>query len=226
MDITQKRIKNPLKAGVITLTILGIMVGSVRGLESPEVAVLLKHIMTQKTKPVQVATQDSPVTSTTTATTTESTGQTVSPANSATNSVTSSPQPTHAASSPSTVAVVTTPTHTPTPAPTPTPTSPPVTYTYINGSYYAVGSFAVPSHTEKIGIQITIYDDTITATSVTSMADNGTSQHYETDFINNYQQYVVGQKVATLKLSKVSSASLTPVGFNNALAQIRTQAHY
>ena len=47
---------------------------------------------------------------------------------------------------------------------------------------------------------------------------------YENNFIANYKPFVVGKQLKDLSLSKISSASLTPIGFNNATDSIRAQA--
>ena len=113
----------------------------------------------------------------------------------------------------------------PTPTPTPTPTPPPApVYMYRNGTYAANGSFSTPGGTEQIGVTLSITNDTVTASSITHLAVNGTSMSYENNFIANYKPFVVGKKLKDLSLSKISSASLTPIGFNNATDSIRAQA--
>jgi hypothetical protein len=50
------------------------------------------------------------------------------------------------------------------------------------------------------------------------------STSYINSFEGGVQGLVVGQKLNQINLSKVNSASLTPVGFNNAINQIKTLA--
>jgi hypothetical protein len=117
------------------------------------------------------------------------------------------------------------PTATPTPtsAPTPTPTPPP-TYTYRNGTYSTTAAYTVPGYTETVGVSLTITNDSITATSATNMSNNGESSFYQNDFISKYSSSVVGKKLATLSLGKIGASSLTPNGFNAAVAKIRVMA--
>ena len=47
---------------------------------------------------------------------------------------------------------------------------------------------------------------------------------WQQQFASGYESYVVGKSLSTLKLTKVSGSSLTPIGFNAAVADIQTQA--
>ena len=143
------------------------------------------------------------------------------------------PTPAAPAPTPSAPVVTPKPTPTPTPAPpAPNPTPPPAptppppapTYTYRNGTYSADGSFSTPGGTEKIGITLVIVNDVVTDTSAVNKSVDSTSRSYTNDFIANYKSKVVGKSLASLSLSKVSSASITPIGFNNAAQLIRSQA--
>jgi uncharacterized protein with FMN-binding domain len=95
---------------------------------------------------------------------------------------------------------------------------------YNNGTYSATGSYMSPGGYDQIGVSITIKNDIITATSATNMASDGRSQRYEDRFIAGYKQYVIGKNIASVNLGKISGSSLTPEGFNDALAQIKAQA--
>ena len=71
---------------------------------------------------------------------------------------------------------------------------------------------------------MTLKDGAVTETSATSGAIDDEGKEYQSDFIAGYKQQVVGKKVDTISLSRVSGSSLTSQGFNNALKQIETQA--
>ena len=125
--------------------------------------------------------------------------------------------------------------NTPVSAPTPSPASstPPTPVAavpknyvsvYRNGNYSATGSYDSPGGTENVSVTLTITSDIITSVSVTSGAYDRRSQSYQNIFIANYKQYVIGKNISSLNLGKISSSSLTPVGFNDALAKIRAQA--
>src|ERR1035437_2017530 len=121
---------------------------------------------------------------------------------------------------------------TPTPiAPAPViptiPTPPPIDIpksVYKDGAYSAIGSYMSPGGYNQLGVSITLKNDIITSASVTNMAGDRRSQRYQDQFISGYQQYVVGQNIANVFLTKISGASLTPSGFNDALTQIKAQA--
>lgn len=111
-----------------------------------------------------------------------------------------------------------------TPVATPKPT-PALTYAYRNGSYTAIGSYSVPGRgSEQITVTVIITNDAISASTVTAGATNNESLDFQSAFIGGYKPYVIGKSVGTLSLGRISGASLTPKGFNSALAQIRTQA--
>ncbi len=108
-------------------------------------------------------------------------------------------------------------------------TPPPATtkksvYTYKNGTYSATGSYMSPGGQDQVAVTLTLLNDIVTSVSVTPQAGDRTSQRYINKFLSGYQQYVVGKDISTLNLSRVSGSSLTPIGFNNALSQIRAQA--
>lgn len=116
---------------------------------------------------------------------------------------------------------------TPTPVPVVTQT-PPVDTTkksvYKNGTYSATGSYNSPGGYDQLGVIVTLSNDIITNVSVTSGAGDRTSQRYQNMFISGYKTYVVGQNIASVNLGKISGSSLTPIGFNDALSQIKSQA--
>jgi uncharacterized protein with FMN-binding domain len=98
------------------------------------------------------------------------------------------------------------------------------TSTYKDGTYTATGSYMSPGGPDKIGVTVTLANNIVTDVSVTPEPGDHTSSHYQGIFAANYKQYVVGQNIATLHLTKVSGSSLTPKGFDDAIAQIKTQA--
>jgi uncharacterized protein with FMN-binding domain len=137
---------------------------------------------------------------------------------------------------PTTPIPVISPIATPTPKPKPTPsvpapvippTPPPIDIpksVYKDGTYSAIGSYMSPGGYDQIGVSVTLKNDIITGASVTNMGVDRRSQRYQDQFISGYQQYVVGQNIANVFLTKISGASLTPSGFNDALTQIKAQA--
>lgn len=95
---------------------------------------------------------------------------------------------------------------------------------YKDGTYSAAGNYNSPAGAEEIDVTLTLKKDIVTNASVVEKAVNPKSVYMQGQFTAGFKQYVVGQNIATLKLGKISGSSLTPNGFNDAVAKIRTQA--
>ncbi len=109
---------------------------------------------------------------------------------------------------------------TPNPVPTETTTS----YLYKDGSYSTIGEYLSPAGEEQIGVQITLKDDVITDVAVEAKTKQAVSIKFQTIFVENFKPVVVGKKLDEVNLDKVSGSSLTPKGFNDAVAKIKVQA--
>ncbi len=132
------------------------------------------------------------------------------------------------ATQPSTSATTsTTPTATTSSGSTPTATSSSSTasYTYKNGTYNADGNFNTPGGFQSIGVSVSIQNDIVTNAVVTDQTTDGDSAAYAQMFIDGFRSYVIGKSVSGIHLYGVAGASLTSEGFNNALSQIKNQAH-
>jgi cytoskeletal protein RodZ len=108
---------------------------------------------------------------------------------------------------------------------TTTPSTTNTTSTYKNGTYSSDGNFNTPGGFQSIGVSVTIQNDTVTNATVTDQTTDGDSSAYAQMFINSFRDYVVGKNVGSIHLYGVAGASLTSEGFNNALSQIKSQAH-
>ncbi len=95
---------------------------------------------------------------------------------------------------------------------------------YKDGSYSATGSYGSPAGTESVKVTLALKNGIIESADVVGEANDHTSKRYQDMFISNYKQYVVGKNIDSVNLDKISGSSLTPVGFNNAVAKIRTEA--
>ena len=95
---------------------------------------------------------------------------------------------------------------------------------YKDGTYSATGSYAAPSGAESVTVSLTIKGDVVTDASSSVNAKGGASKSYQEIFAANFKQYVVGKNIDNIVLTKVSGSSITPVGFNDALAKIKVQA--
>ncbi len=96
--------------------------------------------------------------------------------------------------------------------------------TYKNGTYSASGTYSTPGGAESINVTLTIKDGVVTDSSVSQSTTNRESQEFFNSFAASYKGKVVGQKLESLSLSRVSGSSLTPRGFNSALASIKSKA--
>lgn len=134
--------------------------------------------------------------------------------------------PTDVAQVPIDIPVQTSPVQTPPVIPPVTPPKPnPTTFVYKNGTYSADGNYFSPGGSETIVVQVTLKDDVIVEAVVqANNPSGGTAERYQKIFIDNFKQFVVGKKIETIGLSKVSGSSLTPKGFNDALSKIKAEA--
>lgn len=103
-------------------------------------------------------------------------------------------------------------------------TTPSTQSTYKDGTYTATGSYMSPGGMDQVGVTLTLKNDIVTDVSVSPMAGDNTSERYQAMFVAGYKQYVVGKDIDKVKLDKVSGASLTPIGFNEAITKIEAQA--
>ena len=71
---------------------------------------------------------------------------------------------------------------------------------------------------------MTLKNGVITDTSATKGATDPEAEEYQNRFIKNYKNLVVGKSISNLSLSRVSGSSLTSIGFNDAIDQIKSQA--
>lgn len=95
---------------------------------------------------------------------------------------------------------------------------------YKDGTYTSSDSYSSPGGTEGIEVTVTVSSGVVTAATISQDATNHESEEYQDAFASSFKSKVVGQAIDSLSLSRVSGASLTTDGFNDALDQIRSQA--
>ncbi|HET6924991.1 MAG TPA: hypothetical protein VFH39_04135 [Candidatus Saccharimonadales bacterium] len=95
---------------------------------------------------------------------------------------------------------------------------------YKDGTYTAASSYYVPHGNESIQVNVTLSNGVITKSSVQNSEGDPTSASFQENFAASYKSYVVGQKLADLRLGVIAGASDTTQGFANALSQIASQA--
>lgn len=106
----------------------------------------------------------------------------------------------------------------------PSEPGPGVTHDHRDGVYAATGRYLTPGGSESIGVSLTLASDLVTATSVQVEATSPTARQFQVQFASRYADRVVAQDVTHLRLSRVAGASLTSVGFNDALERIEVAA--
>lgn len=94
---------------------------------------------------------------------------------------------------------------------------------YADGTYEAQGSYANPGGQSSVDVTMTVADNAVTKVEVAPGA-SGTSLSYQKQFIAGIGQEVVGKSLNDIEVTKVSGSSLTSGGFNDALAQIKSEA--
>jgi uncharacterized protein with FMN-binding domain len=95
---------------------------------------------------------------------------------------------------------------------------------YKDGTYSATGNYNSPGGAEELGVTLTIKNDVVVDAVVVSKAFRPESMQYQGKFVANFKSQVIGKKLADLNLTKVSGSSLTPKGFDDAVAKIKVQA--
>ena len=94
----------------------------------------------------------------------------------------------------------------------------------VDGSYNARGSYLTPGGSESIDVMITLVNGKVTEASLTQNAITGESKEFQSRFASGYKAEVVGKNVDEINLSRVAGSSLTPVGFNSAIEDIKDEA--
>lgn len=122
----------------------------------------------------------------------------------------------------------------PTPAPigTPPTTEPPQPVSsgtpsasaYKDGTYTATGNYRTHAGPESVQVTLTLKGGIITDSQFSATPNERMSGFYQQMFADNYKPMVIGMNIDQVNLGKVSGSSLTPMGFNDALASIKAQA--
>ena len=95
---------------------------------------------------------------------------------------------------------------------------------YKNGVYEQERDYISPAGPEQIDVVLTLSEGVITEATVTPQAVNPKSKYMQDVFVENFKPLVVGKNIKELNLGKVAGSSLTPKGFNDAVAKIKAKA--
>jgi len=96
--------------------------------------------------------------------------------------------------------------------------------TYKDGDYEAETSYANPGGNSKLKVDVTLADNKITKVDVTPEATDGTSKSFQEKFASGISSEVVGKSLDDIKVDKVAGSSLTHIGFNQAIDEIKADA--
>lgn len=95
---------------------------------------------------------------------------------------------------------------------------------YKDGTYSAVGDYVSPGGAEQVGVTVTLKDGVIVDSSLRVLAERPISVKMQEQVRDGHKTLVIGKPLDEVKLDKVSSSSLTPIGFNDAIEKIKRQA--
>lgn len=103
-------------------------------------------------------------------------------------------------------------------------TTPTALTAFKNGTYSSTGVYTSPAGKEQVNVSVVLENDIITDVTFKGLAENPKSINMQEQFESGYKTQVVGKNIGTLKVTKVSGSSLTPIGFNDAIAKIKDEA--
>jgi len=98
------------------------------------------------------------------------------------------------------------------------------TQAFKDGTYQADGQYDSPGGLEKVHVSVTLKDNIVEDSSVTTQSSGSEARQFQDEFISNYKKQVTGKNITSIHLSTVSGSSLTSGGFNEALDNIKNQA--
>lgn len=95
---------------------------------------------------------------------------------------------------------------------------------YKDGTFTQTAPYQTPGGQETVTVTATLKSGTVTAVTVTGSEGTPNSKHYVEAFKGGVSGEVVGKKIAGLKVGAIAGSSLTPNGFNAAVAKIAAAA--
>ena len=95
---------------------------------------------------------------------------------------------------------------------------------YKDGTFTQTAPYQTPGGQETVTVTATLKSGTVTAVTVSGSEGTPNSKHYVEAFKAGVSGEVVGKKIAGLKVGAIAGSSLTPNGFNAAVAKIAAAA--
>jgi hypothetical protein len=112
-----------------------------------------------------------------------------------------------------------------TPAEAPPATEETSSSLYMDGTYSTVSNYNTPAGVEELGVSITVKNDIVTAVNISNMGKDEVSVKLQNLFIDGVGSLVNGIALSEISdLGPVNGSSLTPMGFNKALATLKADA--
>lgn len=96
--------------------------------------------------------------------------------------------------------------------------------TLKDGKYSEIGHYESPAGNASITVAVTLVSGVITKVKVTPHSTDPTAKIYQGQFAGGIAAVVVGKKIGSINVSRVSGSSLTSAGFNQAIHKIKTDA--
>lgn len=95
---------------------------------------------------------------------------------------------------------------------------------YKNGTYSVTGNYVSPGGPRELNVTITLTDGLITQAETVGTATDATSKRFQGEFVDGFKAQVIGKNIDEVSLTKVAGSSLSPKGFNDAIAKVITEA--
>jgi uncharacterized protein with FMN-binding domain len=95
---------------------------------------------------------------------------------------------------------------------------------YRDGIYAATGHYETPGGSETLGVTIRVSGGMVSGATVRVEARSPTARQFQEQFASRYADFVVSRPLSDVDVSRVAGASLTSVGFDRAVAEIRLAA--
>lgn len=95
---------------------------------------------------------------------------------------------------------------------------------FADGDYEATGRYVSPNGDETIEVRLTLAGELVTELEVVSHPTNPNTRQFQGQFISGIEALVIGKRIDELEVDRVAGSSLTSGGFDDAIAQIMTDA--
>lgn len=95
---------------------------------------------------------------------------------------------------------------------------------FRDGDYASTGRYLTPGGNESIEVTLRVRGGVITAATSRTEALSPTARQFQEQFRVAIAAQVVARPLSSVTVDVVAGASLTSLGFNDALARIRTEA--